>query len=33
LQRITRIAELEQIRDWHLSQSEECELAVDALEA
>src|ERR1700758_1381320 len=33
LQRVTRIAELEQIRDWHLSQSEECELAVEALEA
>lgn len=34
LQRVTRIQELEQIREWHLSQSEECgELAVDALEA
>src|SRR6201993_1059549 len=33
LQRVTRIAELEQIRDWDLSQSEEDELAVEALEA
>jgi len=33
LQRVTRIAELEQIRDWHLTQKEEDELAVDAVEA
>ena len=30
LQRVTRVAELEQIRDWHLTQSEEEELAVEA---
>jgi hypothetical protein len=30
LQRVTRIQELEQIRERHLSQSEEDELAVEA---
>jgi hypothetical protein len=33
LQRVTKIEQLEQIRDRHLTQSEEDELAVDAVEA